>query len=76
MYYNEFMSSKKKKISPSDLNGISIYHEEKRTVYSPFFSKKAYIINENNVNQYVSYIQGYLIALIIFVVSYIIYRKP
>ena len=76
MYYNEFMSSKKKKISPSDLNGISIYHEEKRTVYSPFFSKKAYIINENNAGQYVSYIQGYLIALIIFVVSYIIYRKP
>ena len=27
------MSTKKKKILPKDLNGIFVYHEEKRTVY-------------------------------------------
>ena len=75
-YYNRFMSGKKNRIRPAELNGISIYHEEKRTVYSPFFSKRAYIISENNVSYYVSYIQGYLIAILIFLIAYMLYRKP
>lgn len=62
-------------IDPRDLNGISIYHEEKRTVYSPRFSKKGYIITKDNARQYQSYIQGYLIALLVFSLAYIIYRN-
>ena len=75
LYYNFCMANKKKNIKPSDLNGISVYHEQKRTVYSPFFSSRGYIINENNIGEYVSYVQSYLIAIIIFLGSYIIYRK-
>ena len=64
--------AKNKRISdPKDLNGLSIYHDEKRTVYSPFFTKKGYIITEKNINEYVSYIQGYLMALLVFAVAYI-----
>ena len=69
------MSTKKKKILPKDLNGIFVYHEEKRTVYAPPFSRRGYIISDSNIDQYVSYVQAYLIAIIIFVVAYIIYRK-
>ena len=68
------MSTKKKKILPKDLNGIFVYHEEKRTVYAPPFSRRGYIISDSNIDQYVSYVQAYLIAIIIFVVAYIIYR--
>ena len=75
LYYNFCMANKKKYVSPSQLNGISVYHEQKRTVYSPFFSSRGYIINENNIKEYVSYVQSYLIAIIIFLVSYIFYRK-
>ena len=56
----------------SELNGISIYQEGKRTVYSPFFSKKGYLITENNVKNYSSYIQGYIISILIFLIAFII----
>ena len=62
-------------IDPKELNGISIYPEEKRTVYSPFFSKKGYILTSDNVRQYQSYIQGYLGALVVFVLAYLIYKN-
>ena len=75
LYYNFCMTNKKKYISPSQLNGISVYHEQKRTVYSPFFSSRGYVISENNIKEYISYVQSYLIAIIILLVSYIIYRK-
>ena len=70
------MAKNKRQIDPKDLNGLSIYHDEKRTVYMPFFSKKAYIITEKNAKDYVSYIQGYLIALMIFAVAYIVTKNP
>ena len=70
------MAKNKKEIDPKDLNGLSIYHDEKRTVYAPFFSKKAYIITEKNIKEYISYIQGYLIALMIFAVAYIVTKNP
>ena len=71
MYYNIFMAKNKRLNDPSELNGLSIYHDEKRTVYSPFFTKKAYIITEKNISEYISYIQGYLMALLVFAVAYI-----
>ena len=67
--------SKRNATDPSRLSGISIYHDEKRSVYSPFFTRKAYVLNKENADQYVSYVQGYLIALLIFAVVYILYRK-
>ena len=69
------MANKKKDYDPKQLYGMSVYHDDKHTVYSPFFSKKGYLINENNVRAYVSYIQGYLIALLVFSVSYIIRKE-
>ncbi|MBQ6334877.1 MAG: hypothetical protein IJI46_07420 [Erysipelotrichaceae bacterium] len=68
------MAKKEKNYDLNALNGISIYHENKRTVYAPFYSKKAYIINENNVSHYNTYIQGYLIAIVIFLLAQIFYR--
>ncbi|MBQ3296004.1 MAG: hypothetical protein IJH00_05965 [Erysipelotrichaceae bacterium] len=69
------MAKKKREYDPKELNGMSIYHDEKRTVYAPFFTKKAYIITEKNVNDYIVYIQGYLIALLVFSLSYIITKN-
>ena len=73
--YNVDMARKDKKCDLSALNGLSIYHDSKRTVYSPFFSKKGYILTENNVEEYISYIQGYLIAMMIFLVVQIFYKR-
>ena len=75
LYYNSFMAKKKRVYNPSELNGMSIYHDEKRTVYAPFFTKKAYIITEKNVNDYIVYIQGYLLGLLVFSLSYIITKN-
>lgn len=69
------MANKKKDYDPKSLYGMSVYHDNKHTVYSPFFSKKGYLINENNVRDYVSYIQGYLIALLVFCIAYIIRKE-
>ena len=73
--YNDVMARKDKKYDLNALYGMSIYHDSKRTVYSPFFSKKGYILTENNVEHYISYIQGYLIAMMIFIVVQIFYKR-
>ena len=67
--------AKNKRTDLDYLYGMSIYHEGKKALYSPFFSKKAYIINENNISHYTSYIQSYLIAMLVFLVSYILSKK-
>ncbi len=67
---------KNKKTDPANLNGPSVYHTDRKTVYAPFFTKKAYIITPENMKQYVSYIQGYLVSIVVFVIAYLIYRKP
>ena len=69
------MANKKKDYDPKQLYGMSVYHDDKHTVYSPFFSKKGYLISENNVKEYFNYIQGYLIALLVFSVAYIIRKE-
>ena len=69
------MAKHRRVYNPKELNGLSIYHDEKRTVYSPFFTKKAYIITEKNANDYIVYIQGYLIALLISTLAYIITKN-
>lgn len=69
------MAKKKTDYDPKKLNGMSIYHDEKRTVYSPFFTKKGFIITESNVRDYTIYIQGYLLALLVFCVAYIILKR-
>ncbi len=68
-------NKQKKKVLPSQLSGLSVYQDGKRTVYAPFFTSKGYIINEDNGQHYVSYIQSYLITLLIFSVSYIITKN-
>lgn len=69
------MAKNKRRYDPRSLKGASIYQEEKRTVYSPFFTKKGYIITENTYKAYTQYVQGYLIALLIFSVAYIITKN-
>ncbi len=69
------MAKKKKKYELQSLNGISIYHDDKRTVYSPFFQRKGFILSENNVHAYITYIQGYLVAPVAFFAAYIIWRN-
>ena len=64
------MAKTKLNNDPRQLNGMSIYHDDKRTVYSPFFSKKGYIITENNIKGYTSYIQGYMMTILVFCISY------
>ena len=51
---------------PKLLRGISIYQDGKRTLYAPFYTKKAYILTEKNAAHYINYIVGYLAALVIF----------
>ena len=65
MFYNVFMANKIK-YDPELIRGISIYHDEKRTVYAPFYSKKAYIMTKNNAGHYISYVVGYIAALVVF----------
>ena len=69
------MADKKKKYTPQSIQGISIYHDDRRTIYSPSFQKKGYIVTENNVHAYITYIQGYLVAPVAFIGAYIIWRK-
>lgn len=54
------------KYDPKLLRGISIYQDGKRTLYAPFYTKKAYILTEKNASHYINYIVGYLAALVIF----------
>lgn len=65
----------KKSIKAKDINGMSIYQEDKRTIYAPFYTKNAYIITDNNVKEYQNYITGYLISFLVFTISYIISKK-
>ena len=41
------MAKQQRKTYANQLHGMSIYHEEKRTVYSPFFSKNGYILTDD-----------------------------
>ena len=65
MFYNILMENKNK-YDPKTIRGISIYHEDKRTLYAPFYSKKAYILTQGNVRHYVSYMVGYIAAMVAF----------
>jgi len=61
----------KRKYDASKLNGISIYHDSKnRVVFSPSFSKKGYILSDENVSEYQNYSQSFLVTVIIFLVMY------
>ena len=55
---------KSKKYDPSNIRGLSIYHDDKRTVYAPFYSKKGYIMTEANTRHYVTYMAGYIAAVV------------
>ena len=65
----------KRNYDPAVLHGISIYQDEKRTVYSPFFTESGYVITPENCRNYVSYIQGYLMSLLVFSIAYLITRN-
>ena len=69
------MAKVKKTYNSQEFRGMSIYQEERRTVYSPFFSKHGYIITKNNSKSYSQYVQGYLISLFIFASIYIIFKN-
>ena len=61
---------------PEDLSGKSIYHDGKRTIYSPFYASKGYIITDKNLDEYLNYVQGSLISLIVFFIALLIMKKP
>lgn len=69
------MAKNKRVYNPKSLKGASIYQEEKSTVYSPFFTSKGYVITESTYKAYTQYVQGYLIALLIFSGCYIITKN-
>lgn len=69
------MAKKRNKNDPESLNGLFIYHDAKRTVYAPFFSRNAYIVNKENTSQYTAYIEGYLLSLLIFSIFYIVTKN-
>lgn len=72
--YNVGMA-KKSTYDPSGIRGISIYHDDKRTIYSPFYSKKGYIMNENNTRHYVNYILGYVTSMVAFEIALILSKS-
>ena len=59
------------KFNPENIRGISICKENNKTIYAPFYSQKAYILNENNARHYVNYIVGYIAAMVVFEMVYI-----
>ena len=63
--------AKNNKYDPSTIRGISIYHEDKRTLYAPFYTSKAYIMNGNNTRYYVNYVLGYVTSMVAFEAVYI-----
>ena len=69
------MAKIKKVYDPKKLKGMSIYQEEKRTVYSPFFTKYGYVVSQSTCRAYTQYVQGYLISLFIFALAYIISKN-
>ncbi len=70
LFYNINMATKKK-YDPSLIRGISIYQDNGRTLYAPFYSKKAYIMTQNNAAHYINYIVGYIAAMVFFEIAYI-----
>lgn len=69
------MAKQKRKILAKDLQGMSIYHEDKRTVYAPFFLKSGYVLTDDNCKEYRNYVTNYLFALLIFSVVYIVTKN-
>ena len=69
------MAKEKRKILAQDLQGMSIYHDEKRTVYAPFFIKNGYVLTDENCKEYRNYVTNYLFALLIFSIVYIITKN-
>lgn len=69
------MAKEKRKILARDLQGMSIYHDEKRIVYSPFFTKNGYVLTDDNCKEYRNYVTNYLFALLIFSIVYIVTKN-
>ena len=69
------MAKEKRKILAKDLHGMSIYHEDKRSVYAPFYSKNGYVLTDENCKEYRSYVTNYLFALLIFSIVYIVTKN-
>lgn len=69
------MAKQKRVVHAKDLHGMSIYHEEKRTVYAPFFTKNGYVLSDDNCKEYKNYVTNYLFAFLIFSVVYIVTKK-
>lgn len=65
------MAKIKRKILAKELNGMSIYHENKRTVYAPFYTKNGYVLTDDNCKEYKNYVTNYLFAFLIFSIVYI-----
>ena len=69
------MAKQKRNLQAKDLQGMSIYHEEKRTVYAPFFTRSGYVLSDDNCKEYKNYVTNYLFAFLIFSVTYIITKN-
>ena len=66
------MAKKKKKNTGADfVNGLSVFHDEKRTVYCPFFSKTGYIMTDENCGEYARFSGSFVISLLIFTILYL-----
>ena len=66
--------AQKKKYDPSSIRGISIFKDDKRTIYAPFYSRKGYILTENNTGHYVNYVVGYIAAMVAFEFAAIFFK--
>lgn len=73
MFYNNLMANKK--YDPKTIRGISIYQDEKRTVYAPFYSKNGYIMTQSNTGHYINYMVGYLTSLVVFEIVLILSKS-
>lgn len=69
------MAKQKRAIYAKNLHGMSIYHEEKRTVYAPFFTKNGYVLTDDNCKEYKNYVTNYLFAFLIFSIVYIVTKN-
>lgn len=73
MVYNIFMANENTKvINTNTITGISIIRKDGKVIYSPFFSNKGYILTPNNARKYTNYINGYIAAMVIFLIAYFI----
>lgn len=69
------MAKEKRKVLAKDLHGMSIYHEEKRTVYAPFYTSNGYVLTDDNCKEYRNYVTNYLFAFLIFSIVYIVTKN-